>query len=154
MEKTKKIVCDVEGYGENFITVSTRWSKADRANFWNLEENNDDVWSKNVLHKKIVECHLERVDGDPLTKPADFNAVELRENLPEVLAEWMYWSIAELLQGLNSLGEAQRRRFFDTWVNPQTEPAAADTPIPEDVPAQPETVVNTNADKDQPLPPS
>ena len=154
MEKTKRYDCEMPGWEENFIEVSTRWSRGDKANFWNLEQKDDDVWSELVLHKKIVSLKLERTDGEHLTEPSGFNAEMLRDTLPDEITTWLYHKIAGLILELDHLGEETRRQFYDTWASPVNEPVAAEDQNQGDAPASLEATDDTSAAEAQPRPPS
>lgn len=134
MDKTKRFECNIEGWKENFVVISTRWSKSDRATFWS-EETTDEEFAV-LLNNKLTSVSLEMVDGETLADSSEITATHLRETLPEVLTTWLYFQMAELMMELNSLGEAQRRRFLDTLVNQQTEPVADETQSQEPVSAE------------------
>lgn len=69
MADTVRVYCDDPDYLETWIDVSGRWTLAEQRRM--LEVAGDDFWA--FLRSKVAACHVQTVDGDAITDPAQLN---------------------------------------------------------------------------------
>jgi len=154
MEKTKRYDCEMPGWEDNFIVLSTRWNRQEQNMIVGVEDPDGDEWAT-LMNSKTVEVHLEIVNSDqPLTDPNGFTAEHIDALFPGVLIDWLANVLTDLAIGLNRLGEAQKRQFYTAWGLLPTEPVAADIQTPEDAPVLSMATDNISADSDLPQKPS
>lgn len=113
---------ELDGEHAAHVEISERWSRAEVRRAWGEE---DPVAYWQLVSTKIQVCQLPRVDGDPVTDPAQLADPEILDSVDYVVFRWLSSAIARALVELGSLGEAAGRRLFDT---PETEADELPTP--------------------------
>ena len=68
-----RIYCDDPDYPVTWVDVSDRWTLADQRRMMDVE--GDDFYT--FLRGRVTACHIETVEGDPITDPAQISEAGL-----------------------------------------------------------------------------
>lgn len=109
-----RVECTEPGFEGNFIELSDVWTRGEMRRFWRKETNDEDrrEWLS-LLQGKITAIHLEAVNGDPITRADQYTDEEL-ERIDNRLWLWVQSALLKAVMDVNDLGNALRRRLWDT----------------------------------------
>ena len=104
MSEPIRIYCDDAEYGETWIDLSPRWSQGDMAKM--LAVQGDDFYT--FLRGKCVACHIQTIDGDVITDPAQITDAGLTD-VDVLLIGWLGRSMPLAVAKRRALGNASAR---------------------------------------------
>lgn len=105
-----KFICNLEGFTDNWIEFSDSWTRREGKELFELAER--DAFNK-FVPLKCIACHIEQVDGEPLTDPAKLSYDAL-DDVDLVVFGFMARALFSCYQELTRLGNASARLSSST----------------------------------------
>ena len=104
--------CDEPGYEQNYVEFSRAWTRKERRDYFDVQ---GEEWLL-MVGRKIVACHLDCVDGPPVTSGADLTMEAADERIDAIVWEWFKASLLSFYNEMSQLGNALRLRSSPIFV--------------------------------------